>query len=214
MTRAEFQARLTDRARLADVRLDAKARDQLQTYFSLLARWNEAVNLTSLPVKAPTDDTIDRLLVEPLAAARHVEDSAITWVDVGSGAGSPALPLKILRPLADLVMVESKARKAAFLNEAVRRLGLKGARVDNQRFEQYAAGEEPGTVHLVTIRAVRPDIRLLAAVGRLLRPGGELFLFGLRSPIAVSDFKLKDFVVLTSMTGSNLGIFELFHVEH
>src|SRR5207302_10934606 len=113
----------------------------------------------------------------PLAAARLVEDSADVWFDLGSGGGSPAIPLKISRRMLKLTMVESKTRKAAFLREAVRTLELADAHVMNERIEQLPATEF-GQAALVTVRAVRPDAKLLAACTSLLRTGGRLFLFG------------------------------------
>jgi len=133
------------------------------------------MNLTALPLEGPPDRTIDRLFIEPLAAARYVPMSPLTWVDVGSGGGSPAIPLKLLRPHAKLTMVESKARKVAFLREAVRTLALAGADVQSVRFEDLSAGQ--AFANMITLRAVRVDDELLAACRSVLQLGGELFLF-------------------------------------
>src|SRR5206468_1311667 len=98
--------------------------DQLAAYLALLSRWNKKINLTALDVATPSDDAVDRLIVEPLAAARLLVPEDRTCIDVGSGGGSPAIPLKIAVPRLQMLMVESRARKAAFLNEAVRQLEL------------------------------------------------------------------------------------------
>src|SRR5258706_16203374 len=113
MTSREFRERLSRRARKASLSLSAQAVDQLEVYYRVLARWNTKVNLTALQLEELTDSAVDRLLVEPLAAARFVLDSPLVWFDLGSGGGSPAIPLKIVRPAARLTMVESKVRKAA-----------------------------------------------------------------------------------------------------
>ena len=79
------------------------------------------MNLTALPLDPPTDETFDRLLIEPLAASRQVRaDMASVWFDLGSGGGRPAIPLKIARQQLRLTMIESKERKSAFLREAAR----------------------------------------------------------------------------------------------
>jgi 16S rRNA (guanine527-N7)-methyltransferase len=153
--------------------------DRLEAYYRLLARWNTKVNLTALQLDELTDPSVDRLLVEPLAAARFVLDSPLVWFDLGSGGGSPAIPLKIVRPAAQLTMVESKVRKAAFLREAVRMLGLENASVENARFEDIAARmSASGVAELVTVRAVKADTALFRASRSLLREGGRLVLFG------------------------------------
>lgn len=217
MTSREFRDRLARRAQSAGVTLTRPVVEQLETYFQLLARWNARINLTSLPLGKPTDETLDRLLIEPLAAAKHVEDSAIHWFDLGSGGGSPALPLKILRPRARLTMVESKARKAAFLREAVRVLRLSEASVENRRFEQLAL--ERATVErasLVTVRAVRPDAELFSVAIQLLRLGGRLLLFRSegRDQPKPPGLRLVENAVLTERPRTYATIYEMvFHVE-
>jgi 16S rRNA (guanine527-N7)-methyltransferase len=110
VTSSEFRERLSTRAENAGVSVAADAQAQLELYFQLLTRWNAKINLTALPLHRPTDETFDRLLIEPLAAAKYVADSARRWFDVGSGGGSPAIPLKIAQPRIELTMTESKGR--------------------------------------------------------------------------------------------------------
>src|SRR3989441_10959377 len=177
MTSCEFQERLSKRAQKANVSLTAPVVDRLEAYYRLLARWNTKVNLTALQLEELTDWAVDRLFVEPLAAARLVGDSPLVWFDLGSGGGSPAIPLQIVRPAALLTMVESKVRKAAFLREAVRTLGLENASVENARFEDIAARvSTTGTAELVTVRAVKTDKVLFRASRARLREGGRLIL--------------------------------------
>jgi 16S rRNA (guanine527-N7)-methyltransferase len=68
---------------------------RLETYFRLLETWNRKINLTGLNLAEATPDTIDRLLIEPLVAARHIPASAARMLDVGSGGGSPAIPIRV-----------------------------------------------------------------------------------------------------------------------
>src|ERR1700681_1711373 len=120
----EFRDRLLSRATQARLTVAASEIDQLEAYYHLLSRWNRTINLTALSLEPLCDDTVDRLLIEPLAVAFHVPDSRAGWFDLGSGGGSPAIPLKIVRPLLGLTMVEARARKAAFLREVIRDLAL------------------------------------------------------------------------------------------
>jgi 16S rRNA (guanine527-N7)-methyltransferase len=177
VTSREFRDRLVKRAKRADVGLDPVTAERLEVYYRLLARWSAKINLTAFPLDELSDRGIDRLLIEPLAAARFVPESPMIWFDLGSGGGSPAIPLKIVRPQAHLVMVESKTRKAAFLREAVRNLELADAVVEHDRFEVVAARRSAAGAALVTVRAVRVDDPLLETASMLLAPGGRLFLF-------------------------------------
>jgi len=197
--------------------------EPLETYFRLLAQWNAKINLTALPLEMPTDETFDRLLVEPLAASRQIErilsqfKSIPVWFDLGSGGGSPAIPMKIARPALHLTMIESKERKSAFLREAVRTLGLSNADVLNCRFED--ATQQMGrevAADLVTVRAVRTDDELFEAAGTLLRSDGRLLMFRpAHSPMADPEgFAREDTVRLTDSPPAFLTIFRrVFHVE-
>jgi 16S rRNA (guanine527-N7)-methyltransferase len=150
---------------------------QFAIYADELRRWNERTNLTSI---------ID----DQGIAARHFLDSlrcALSWgeppgslVDVGAGAGFPGLPLKILRPELQLTLIESIAKKAAFLEHIVERLGLDHVQILAVRAE--AAGRDPAhreRYDLATARAVA-ELRVLAEYclplcrvgGRFLAPKG------------------------------------------
>jgi 16S rRNA (guanine527-N7)-methyltransferase len=183
------------------VSVTADAQARLEVYFQLLARWNLKINLTALPLRRPTDNTFDRLLIEPLAAARYVADSARKWFDVGSGGGSPAIPLKIMHPRAELTMIESKARKTAFLREAVRTLALSSVEIQNERFEDFVDHVRPHSIDLVTVRAVKRDSPLLAAVHRALSPQGRVFLF--HAPGAAPSSHLSFETVQTAQLGTS-----------
>ena len=152
--------------------------ERLEAYFRLLATWNEKINLTALPLADPPPETFDRLLIEPLVAAKHVPATAKRMMDVGSGGGSPAIPLALAASHLQLLMVESKTRKSVFLREAIRTLGLKGADVATARFEELLVRPPLHETHdLVTIRAVRIESRVLLSLQAFLKPGGVLFLF-------------------------------------
>lgn len=165
------------RAALAGITPSAEQVDQLVAYYRLLDRWNQRVNLTGLPLSTRESPAIDRLLIEPLIASVDIDELPFTWFDFGSGGGSPAIPLKIMRPRSQLFMVEAKARKGAFLREAVSSLGLRNATVITGRIEDVAAPDSLGTADMVTIRAVRIDPEVLAAAYGVLKVHARLLVF-------------------------------------
>ncbi len=144
-----------------------------------LTKWNAKINLTSFKLEPNGDDEVmDWLLIEPVIAARHISARAEAAIDIGSGGGSPALPLALACPRLSLRMVESKTRKAVFLREAVRELGLNRVIIETSRFEELLTRPELHEgLDLVTIRAVRVEPRTLISLQAFLRPRGELFLF-------------------------------------
>jgi 16S rRNA (guanine527-N7)-methyltransferase len=195
MTPREFNERLGKRARKAGVAPDQSLVDGLFAYFQLLQFWNQKVNLTAFQLETAPDEAIDRLLIEPLVVARHLHAIHVATghhatthgpqlgtrprvLDIGSGGGSPAIPLKLAMPSLHLTMVESKTRKSAFLREAARHLNLADVSVETARAEDLLT--KPDLVEsqdLVTIRAVRIEQKLLTKIQAFLRLGGRILLF-------------------------------------
>ena len=171
----DFQTRLAKRASKAGFFLPDDLASRLTAYYELLSRWNRKINLTSLD---SPDEAIDRLLLEPIAAARHLPAADVSIMDIGSGGGSPAIPLKLVTPAASLTMVEVKARKSAFLREAVRSLGLENTTVETSRYEELLARPE---LHerfgVLSLRAVRVEVRTLLTLQAFVVPSGLIFLF-------------------------------------
>jgi 16S rRNA (guanine527-N7)-methyltransferase len=195
MTPREFNDRLGKRARKAGVAPDPALVDALYAYFRLLQFWNQKVNLTAFSLETAPDEAIDRLLVEPLVVARHLHATHATpghhgsphgprlsphprALDIGSGGGSPAIPLKLAVPALNLTMVESKTRKSAFLREAIRQLNLTESTVETARAEDLLTRPElVESQDFVTIRAVRIEQKLLMKIQAFLRLGGRILLF-------------------------------------
>ena len=217
MTSRDFRDRLIRRARRSNVAVVPDTAEALEAYFVLLDRWNVKINLTALPMRPPTDETFDRLFVEPLAAARYLSNEPGVWLDLGSGSGSPAIPLKVVRPKLKLTMVESKVRKAAFLREAVRTLTLQDTAVENARIEALGNGQSAlcGSAAVVTVRAVRIDSAILAVAAELLAKNGRLVLFrSTDAQIAAKGFEHVETVQLMDAPRTWASVLRrVFHVE-
>jgi 16S rRNA (guanine527-N7)-methyltransferase len=205
--------KLCKRAAKVGLSVPADAIERLVAYFELLKKWNRKVSLTALPVEDAADEAIDRLLIEPLLAAKSLPKSPVSTIDIGSGGGSPAIPLKIAAPEISIRMVESKTRKAAFLREVVRTLQLDRTEVDSLRFEELLVRPQlHESAHIVTMRAVKVDGKSLAAFQSFLRPGGRLFLFGsgagTPAELAPPQLTFVSTTPLLRQWGSHLQIFE------
>ncbi len=154
-------------AGLSALSLDAALGDPLMAYLSLLDRWNRTYNLTA--IRDP-HDMIAKHLLDSLAMLPYVLDVAML-ADLGTGPGLPGIPLAIALPSLQVTLVESNGKKARFLREAVRALGLGNARVAESRAE---ALDEPGAYAAITARALATLPEILAVGGHLLAPGGRL----------------------------------------
>ena len=166
--------RIEKRARRAGIDVSGTLAAQLSEYVELLRHWNTRMNLTALDDK---DAGLDRLIIEPLVAVSHVPREGRA-IDIGSGGGSPAIPLKLAVPELSLLMVESKTRKAAFLREACRQLEIEDVVVETGRYEALLSRPELHEVHdLLTLRAVRIEARVLRGLQAFVKPGGVVALF-------------------------------------
>jgi 16S rRNA (guanine527-N7)-methyltransferase len=122
---------------------------QIQQYMKILLVWNDKVNLTA--IRDPLE-ILYRHFCESMYAAVAVPVEKGRLADVGSGGGFPGLPLKIVRRELELILVESNVKKATFLAEVIRDLGLTDARVLVSRYEEL--GEELTPLDFVCSRAV------------------------------------------------------------
>lgn len=173
--------------------LSSEQIESISTYVEILMRWNARINLTA--VRDP-ELIVTRHFGESLFLAAHVFPSSLRSeanpetdrpqhaLDLGSGAGFPGLPLKIYEPALRLTLVESNRRKAAFLAEVIRALGMSDAQVSGGRLELgeektelvAPVGIEP--VNLVTMRAVEHFDAAVQTAAALARYGSAHFRKG------------------------------------
>ncbi len=201
---ARFAAVLRDRGSKFGVGYSESELDQLFRYYDLLRSWNKRVNLTALPLDEVEFATVDRLFVEPGIAADLIPVERLRLLDLGSGGGSPAIPLKVLRPLAALTMVESRGKKAAFLREACRVIGV-AADVLECRFEELSL--EPASADVISVRAVRLDENLVALIKRWLTRNGRLLFFAASAAPAVESMSFEGSAQLPGHEGATVQLF-------
>ena len=151
---------------------DAGQRDQLAGYLALVAQYSPVLNLTGFG-KNP-----ERLAEELVGEAVRLLNlgpvaPGLAAVDLGSGNGSPVVPLAVLCPRTDFLAVESRQRRAAFLMTVKAKLGLDNLTVRETRVEQVAA-ERPRSFDLLTSRAFAPPDKLLKIALSLVCEGGEV----------------------------------------
>jgi 16S rRNA (guanine527-N7)-methyltransferase len=122
---------------------------QIQQYMKVLLTWNEKINLTA--IRDPRE-ILYRHFCESMYAAATVPMENGRLADVGSGGGFPGLPLKIIRPDLQVILIESNLKKATFLAEVIRELELRDAQVLVRRYEEL--GEEVAPLDYVCSRAL------------------------------------------------------------
>jgi 16S rRNA (guanine527-N7)-methyltransferase len=151
-----------------------------QKYEQLLREWNARVNLVS---RRDLDRLAAYHFLDSLTAATLIPQGAVVC-DVGSGGGLPGIPLKIARDDISLVLVESVRKKALFLEQAVRELGLERATVRAERAEAI----QDVKVDVVVCRLVGKTAEVARWVAGLLKPGGRIILY--KSAMVETELKL------------------------
>ena len=177
---------LTQGAEALGLRLSPDHLAAFRLYREELARWSARLNLTALQT---AEEVVRAGFLDSLACLPLVPPGMLQVVDVGSGAGFPALPLKLVRPDLSMTLVEASRKKATFLLHMVRRLGLVGLRVVQARAEVVARDpREAKAYDLGLARAVAAPPAAGGLVRPLLRPGG-LFLVQLGAdPLPPGDW--------------------------
>ena len=184
----------------------APAVSQVEQYLQLLLKWNQKINLTA---EKDPEEILKKHVFDSLQYCRAIEPGSCV-MDIGSGAGFPGIPLKIVFPELELVLVESQRKRCSFLETVVRELKLEQVTVLNVRAEDISEDRQSDAV---VFRAVSGAQECLNLSARFLPPGGRVVL---KKPPeehqadSNPEFLLQKEVSITSYHGvvSSLLIFE------
>ncbi len=213
MSGRRLRDRILRRAKVAGLDLPESVLDGFETYFAELARWNRKINMTALSLDGDgSDEAVDRLLIEPAVAVRYFPASSRSLLDIGSGGGSPAIPIKLCRPDLSLTMVEVKVRKSVFLRQVSRSLGLERTQVETSRFEELLVRPDlHESLDVVTVRAVKIEQTTLLGIQAFLRPSGYLLNFSTGEDAVASPpppLKRRGLHILVHENQSRLVVFQ------
>lgn len=145
--------------------------DLFATHAFLLAQWNRKVNLTAIqdPFEIAVKHFIDSAALLP-----HLESSARV-LDIGTGAGFPSIPVKVLVPGVDMVCVDSSRKKVSFLKESIRQCRLDGIKAVHARTEELAKeGNLRNSFDVVTSRAFSSLDQFVEQAAPFLAPNGTI----------------------------------------
>jgi 16S rRNA (guanine527-N7)-methyltransferase len=177
---AGFRPLISAVLRGLDATADERTVTQIVTWLDLLATWNAKIDLTAA---RGAGELIDLMLADAVVLARH-EPTGAAVVDVGSGAGGPGLALGLLRPDLAMSLVEPLAKRVSFLRTVQGHLAATsraGAlRVIRAKGEDIVARGE--VFDAAVARATLPPVEWLDLGGRMVRPGGAVWVLLAREP--------------------------------
>ncbi len=191
-----------------DIELSSLVESRIQLYLDLLLKWNRKINLTA---EKDPDSILKRHVFDSLQYSRALKPD-LRVMDIGSGAGFPGIPLKIIFPGMALVLVESQRKRCSFMETVIRELGLEQAEVINARAEDIPTKQE-GQFDAIIFRAVSDLKQCLTLGERFVAYGGKLIVK--KPPEESTDqpepgLSLKDDIAITSYQGlvSSLLVYE------
>ena len=156
-----------------EVSLLPKQEDLLCIFIRELTAWNKHMNLTGL---SSTKRIMDELVADSLMPLPYLPDTG-RCLDVGSGAGIPAIPLKICRPAMKFFLMEPNSKKGSFLKQIIRLCGLKGIEIIRDRIETRLDPFPFTQYDMITSRAMAPLPKLIEWCAPHLAPGGLMIAF-------------------------------------
>ena len=170
MEKIEFLRHVKQKAQEIGYTLQEEQLEQFFTYKELLIEWNKKMNLTAIEQE---EDIITKHFIDSLSIASYIPDTAKV-IDIGTGAGFPGIPLKILKKDLSITLLDSLNKRITFLEEVIRNLSLENIQAVHARAEELAHKEEyREQYHIAVSRAVAPMHTLLEYMLQYVKIGGK-----------------------------------------
>ena len=147
----EFEKKMIEYGKKINIKFTKEQLTKFYEYMNLLLQWNEKINLTAI---IEPKEIILKHFIDSLTINRYLKENS-KLADVGTGAGFPGIPLKIVRPDLKITLVDSLNKRINFLNEVITRLNLKEISTVHSRIEDFGKNKEyREKFDFVTARAV------------------------------------------------------------
>lgn len=204
MDKEQFYSNL----KLNNIELTEKQKDQFNKYYKLVTYWNERINLTAI---SDEDEFYTKHFYDSIATSFYYDFSNVKSIcDVGSGAGFPSIPLKIIYPHLEVTIVDSLNKRIKFLNLLSEELGLENCHFVHGRAEDIGQNKEyRESFDIVTARAVA-RLNILAELCLPLVKKGGYFL-SLKAQKA--DEEKNEAIKAITLMGAKLEDDNLFYIE-
>lgn len=170
MEKIEFFEKLKEQAGKLNIELTNKQLEQFYLYMELLLEWNEKINLTAI---TDVDDIIKKHYIDSLTINKYIEEN-IKIIDVGTGAGFPGIPIKIVKENNEIVLLDALNKRLKFLEEVINKNNLMNIKTIHYRAEEAGRDKKyREKFDIATSRAVAPLNVLLEYMLPLAKVGGK-----------------------------------------
>ena len=184
--------------------LDQHELEAFGKYLSLLRKWQRVHRLVG---SAEPEWVVDNLFLDSLLFLRVLPREAISVADLGSGAGFPGIPIKIVKAELDMALIEARERRVSFLNAVIRETNLSGMRVFSGRAEDLSL---TGLFEAVLMRCAGSIDRVLQSAKDLVVPGGRVIVAG---PPAVHDIGPGEWLEVEGVRPGSIRRFAVYTVR-
>jgi len=169
----QIEERIGERLTRAAIALSPAAISSLAVHLSMVLKWSKAISITSVH---NVDESIVRHVIESIAAAREIRESARSLLDIGSGNGYPGLPMKILRPELRTILLEPHLRRSIFLGQVSRALKLESITIERGRIDRPEDLRRFAPIDVITMRGVARTAEVIEGAQEALSPRGQVVL--------------------------------------
>lgn len=147
----EFSDLMIDYGKEINIVFTEEQLQKFYQYMNLLIEWNEKINLTAI---VEPKEIILKHFIDSLTIIKYIEPNK-SVIDIGTGAGFPGIPVKIMREDLDITLLDSLNKRIHFLNEVIQKLELKNITAIHARIEEFAKNKQyRETFDVATSRAV------------------------------------------------------------